>query len=70
MNIKAFTMSILIALCSQNSALLFIFTTLVCSFSCFQLLYMTLTIDKMDGHDLINTAHCEYQPKKTKVTRY
>ena len=39
-------------------------------FSCFQLLYMTLTINKMDGRGLVNTAHHECLPKKTKVTRY
>ena len=27
------------------------------TFSAFKLLYMKLTINKMDGHDLSNTAH-------------
>ena len=31
---------------------------------------MTLAFDKMDGRGLINTAHCECLPKKTKVTWY
>ena len=35
---------------------------------CFQLLYITLAIDKMDGRGLINTARHECLPKKTKVT--
>ena len=35
-----------------------------------QLLYMTLAIDKMDGCGLINTAHHEHLPTKTKVTWY
>ena len=29
------------------------------AFSTFQLLYMTLIIDKMDGHGLSNTGHRE-----------
>ena len=33
-------------------------------------MYMTLTVDKMDGCGHINTAHHERLPKKTKVTRY
>ena len=37
------------------------------AFPCFQLLYMTFAIDKMDGRGLINTAHHERLPKKTKV---
>ena len=40
------------------------------AFPCFQLLNITLAIDKMDGHDLINTAHCECLQKKTKVMCY
>ena len=31
---------------------------------------MTPAIDKMDGHDLINTTRCERLPKKTKVIGY
>ena len=31
---------------------------------------MTLAIDKMDGHGLINTARRERMPKKTKVMQY
>ena len=34
----------------------------------FSLLYMTLVVDKMDGHGHINTVRCERLPKKTKVT--
>ena len=37
------------------------------AFPCFQLLYMTHAIDKMDGRGLINTARHERQPKKSKV---
>ena len=37
---------------------------------CFQLLYMTLAVYKMVGHGLINTAHHECLPKKTKVMVY
>ena len=40
------------------------------AFPCFQLLYVTLAIDKMDGHGLSNTARRERLPKKTKVTWY
>ena len=40
------------------------------AFPCFQLLNMTLAIDKMDGRDLINTVHCECLQKKTKVMWY
>ena len=36
-------------------------------FATFQLLYMALSIDKMDGGGLSNTAHHEYLPKKIKV---
>ena len=32
--------------------------------------YMTLAIDKMDGHGHINTARHEHLPKKTKVARH
>ena len=39
-------------------------------FPCFQLLIITLAIDKMDGCGLINTACRERLPKKTKVMRY
>ena len=28
-------------------------------FSTFQLLYMTLAVNKMDGHGFSNTGHCE-----------
>ena len=31
---------------------------------------MTLTVDKMDEHGHIDSAHREHLPKKTKVTRY
>ena len=31
---------------------------------------MTLAVDKMDGHDHINTARLERLSKKTKVTWY
>ena len=37
------------------------------AFPCFQLLYMTLAVDKMDGHGLVSTACREHLPKKTKV---
>ena len=37
---------------------------------CFQLLYLTLAINKMDGLGLINTAHPECLPKKTNVMQY
>ena len=40
------------------------------AFSTFQLLYITLAIDKMDGCGLSNTACRECLPKKTKVTQY
>ena len=43
------------------------------SFTAFSLLlfaYMTLAIDKMDGHGLINLARHERMPKKTKVMQY
>ena len=36
-------------------------------FSHFYLLYMTLTVNKMDGHGLSNTAPHERLPKKTNV---
>ena len=36
----------------------------VYGFSAFQLLYMALTIDKMDEHGLSNTAHCECLPRR------
>ena len=39
------------------------------AFPYFQLLYMTLAVDIMDGRGLINTAHGEWLPK-TKVTQY
>ena len=29
------------------------------AFPCFELLYMAFAVDKMDGHGLIKTAHCE-----------
>ena len=40
------------------------------AFPCFQLLIITLVIDKMDGCGLINTACRERFSKKTKVMRY
>ena len=40
------------------------------TFPCFQLLYMTFTIDKMDRHGLINTACRERLPKNIKVMQY
>ena len=40
------------------------------AFPCFQLLYMTPTVGKMDGHDLINTTCREHLPKKTKLMQY
>ena len=40
------------------------------AFLCFQLLYMTLAVDKMDGHGLINSTHYKHLPKKTKVKWY
>ena len=36
----------------------------VLQFSTFQLLYMTLAVDKMDRLDLSNTACREYLPRK------
>ena len=39
-------------------------------FPCFQLLYMTPAIDKMDERGLINTTHRAHLPKKTKVMQY
>ena len=39
------------------------------AFPCFQSLYVTLAVDKMDGHGYINTARHEHLPKKTKVTQ-
>ena len=33
-------------------------------------LYMTLAIDKLNGHGLSNTACCERLPMKAKVTWY
>ena len=36
------------------------------AFSTFQLLYMTLIINKMDGCGLSNTTCCEPLPKKSK----
>ena len=36
----------------------------------FQLLYMILAVDKMDGCGPINATHHECPPKKTKVTQY
>ena len=32
--------------------------------------FMTLAVDKIDGHGHINTAHRKHLPKKTKVTWY
>ena len=32
-------------------------------FSAFQLLYMTLAVDNIDGRDLSNTAQCECLPR-------
>ena len=29
----------------------------------FSIAYMTLAIDKIDGHDLSNVAHLEYLPR-------
>ena len=34
------------------------------AFSVFQLLYMTLAIDKMDGHSLSNTARHKLLPRR------
>ena len=39
-------------------------------FSLLLIIYMTLVVDRMDGHDHTNTADHERLPKKTKVTRY
>ena len=39
-------------------------------FPCFQLLYMTLTVNKINGRGLISTVVHECLPKKTKVIRY
>ena len=36
----------------------------------FQFLYMTLAIEKVNGHGLSNTACHECMPKKTKITQY
>ena len=36
----------------------------------FPFLYMTLAVNKVNGHGLSNTAHRERMPKKTKVTQY
>ena len=36
----------------------------------FPFLYMTLAIDKLNGHGLSNNACRERLPKKTKITRY
>ena len=36
----------------------------------FLFLYMTLDVDKLNGHGLSNTARHEHLPKKTKVTQY
>ena len=40
------------------------------AFSNFQLLYMTLFIDKMEGHGLSNTVHHGLQAKKAKLMPY
>ena len=32
--------------------------------------YMTLAVNKLNGHDLSNSAHCERLSKKTKIMRY
>ena len=37
------------------------------AFPCFQLLYMTLAINKLDGCGLVNIACYERLPKKTEV---
>ena len=42
----------------------------VWAFPCFQLLYMTLAVDKINERGLINTTCCERLPRKTKVERY
>ena len=40
------------------------------AFPCFQLLYMTLAVNIIDGRGLINAERREHLPKKAKVTWY